>query len=290
MTEPLLELQGVAKHWPAFRLEEAGFALPGGMVMGLVGANGAGKTTLIKIILGLVRPDAGVVRFKGEEVRTAGPALRQRIAYVPDEPRFVAEVRLRTHKETYARFFPDWDEGRWQELMGAFHLDPAATAGSLSLGMRTKFALTLALARNAELLVLDEPTTGLDPVFRRDLLQLLSSLLRDENRSILFSTHITSDLEGRVDLVTLMRDGRVVFTQDQETLAANWVLVKGGLDVLDDEVRAGFRGLRTTPYGFEALAEDGPAARRRFEGLALVERASLEDIIVLMGRRASHAS
>ena len=174
--------------------------------------------------------------------------------------------------------------------MGAFGLDPAAKAGSLSLGMRTKFALTLALARNAELLVLDEPTTGLDPVFRRDLLGLLAGLIQDESRSILFSTHITSDLEDRVDLVTLMRDGRVVFTLDQEALRTDWAVVRGGTDLLDEEVRAGFLGLRATPLGFEALTGDGPAARARFAGLALVERASLEDIIVLLGRRASHAS
>lgn len=290
MPNALLSLSGVTKHWPTFHLDGAGFTLPGGMIMGLVGANGAGKTTLLKIALGLIRPDAGEIRFKGQDLRAEGPALRRRIAYVSDEPRLVPELKLRTLKEAYARFYPDWVEGRWRQLMDEFGLVPGAKAGTLSLGMRTKFALSLALSREAELLVLDEPTTGLDPGFRRELIQRLSGLIQDEGRSILFSTHITSDLESRVDLVTLMRDGQVVFCLDQDALKERWVLVKGGLDLLDGPTRAGFAGLRTTPHGFEGLSEDGDGARRRFEGRALVERASLEDIVVLMGRRKAHAA
>jgi ABC-2 type transport system ATP-binding protein len=289
MSEPLLELRGISKRWPSFQLQEVGLALPGGMIMGLMGANGAGKTTLLKILMGLVPPTAGEVRFKGQDLFAAGPELRQRIAFVPDEPRFVPELRLRSLKEAHARFYRDWDDPRWRQLMEDFGLDPAAKAGQLSLGMRTKFALTLALARNAELLVLDEPTTGLDPEFRRDLLQRLTRLIQDESRSMLFSTHITSDLENRVDLVSFMQQGRLVFTLDQDTLHAQWVLVKGGLELLDDEVRRSFAGLRTTPHGFEGLSAEGEAVRQRFAGQALVERASLEDIVVLMGKGVAHA-
>ena len=289
MTSPLLSLQGLCKRWPGFHLEGAGFDLPGGLIMGLVGANGAGKTTLLKIAMGLVRPEDGEVRFKGQDL-LATPELRRRIAYVSDEPRLVPELKLKALKEAQARFYPDWNEKRWLSLMGEFGLDPQAKAGTLSLGMRTKFALSLALSRDAELLVLDEPTTGLDPGFRRELIQRLSALIQDEHRSILFSTHITSDLDSRVDLVTLMREGQVVFSHDQEALRENWVLVKGGLDLLDEPTRAGFAGLRTTPHGFEGLSDAGDEARRRFEGRALVERASLEDIVVLMGRRKAHAA
>ena len=290
MTEPLLELRGVAKGWPSFQMEDVGFTLPGGRIMGLLGTNGAGKTTLLKILLGLVRPDRGTLRFKGRDLLADGAELRRHIAYVSDEPRLVPELPLRTLKEASARFYPDWNEARWRELMGEFGLDPAAKAGHLSLGMRTKFALTLALARDAELLVLDEPTTGLDPEFRRELMQRLAGLIQDDSRSILFSTHITSDLEQRVDLVTLMQEGRVVFSLEQEALREHWVLVKGGLDLLDDTVRQSFLSLRVTPYGFEGLALDGAAARRRFQGDALVERASLEDIVVLIGRSKAHVA
>jgi ABC-2 type transport system ATP-binding protein len=290
MAEPLLELRGVGKRWPGFALQGIDLALPAGMIMGLVGANGAGKTTLLKVLLGLVRADGGELRLGGRDLLAGGPELRRRIAYVPDEPRFVPELRLRAAKDAYARFHRDWDESRWQRLMASFGLDPAIRAGQLSLGMRTRFALTLALSRGAELLVLDEPTTGLDPEFRRDLVRLLAEGVREGDRSVLFSTHITTDLERHVDLVSLMAGGRMLFTEDQDALRDNWVLVKGGLELLDEAARAGFRGLRTTPYGFEGLSADAAGERRRFEGRALVERASLEDIVVLIGRSRTHAA
>jgi ABC-2 type transport system ATP-binding protein len=258
------------------------------MLMGLIGPNGAGKTTLIKAIMGLVRLDGGSIRFAGRDLVKEGATLRQRIAYVPDEPKFTHGARLKTLKEIYASFFPKWDEVCWKGLMADFGLDEAKKANTLSLGQRTRFALTLAMSRSAQLLVLDEPTTGLDPVFRRELLQRLSATL-DEDRSILFSTHITSDLEVRADLVTLIRDGEIVFSQSQDELRETWAVVKGGLELLDDDVKAQFQGIRTNAHGFEALSNDLETARRRFEGHALVERASLEDILVLLGKRKAHA-
>jgi ABC-2 type transport system ATP-binding protein len=186
VTEPLLHLEGLGKRFPGFHLHDAGFALPKGTLMGLIGPNGAGKTTLLKAILGLVRLDTGSIRFQGRDLLREGAALRQRIAYVPDEPKFPPGARLATVKEAHASFFPAWDEARWRGMMADFGLDSAAKAGALSLGQRTRFALTLALARDTELLVLDEPTTGLDPVFRRELLQRLGAPL-DERRAILFS-------------------------------------------------------------------------------------------------------
>ena len=289
MTKPLLHLEGLTKRFKDFHLDRAGFSLPGGTLMGLIGPNGAGKTTLIKAILGLVHLDDGKISFQGRDLIKEGPSLRQRIAYVPDEPKFIPGARLRTLKEVYAAFFPTWDEARWKSLMSDFGLDPNAKAGTLSLGQRTRFALTLVLSREADLLVLDEPTTGLDPVFRRELLQRLTATL-DEQRSILFSTHITSDLEARADWVTLIRDGQVVFSETQDDLRETWGVVKGGLELLDDDVKAGFQGLRTNAHGFEALTDDVESARRRFEGQALVERASLEDILVLLGRSSPHAA
>ena len=282
MTEPLLALKGLTKHYKEFSLQDASFEIQPGTLMGLIGPNGAGKTTLLKAILGLVRLDGGSVRLAGLDLATQDAALKQRIAYVPDEPRFAPGARLQTLMEVHAPFYPDFDARRWQGLMEDFGLDPRKKARELSLGQRTRFALTLALSRDPDLLVLDEPTTGLDPVFRRELIQRLTARLTERN-AILFSTHITSDLERRADHVTLLSKGRVRFSLTQDDLRERWALVKGGLDLLDSEVRASFQGLRETPHGFEALVDDADQARSRFEGLALVERASLEDILVLMG-------
>ncbi len=285
----LLQLQGLTKRYPDFTLRDAAFTLPSGLLMGLIGPNGAGKTTLLKAILGLMKLDAGTIRFQGRDLIQEGPTLRARIAYVPDEPKFTHGATLRALKESTAPFCPGWNEGTWKGLMADFGLDPNQKSHTLSLGQRTRFALTLAMSRDVDLLVLDEPTTGLDPVFRRELLARLSEGLTD-TKAILFSTHITSDLEDRADLVTLLRDGEIVFSKSQDDLREAWGVVKGGLELLDDEARRGFQGLRTNPHGFEGLTDDLDGARRRYEGRALVERASLEDILVLMGRRRPHAA
>lgn len=289
MPEAILHLQGLTKHFQAFTLEGVDLLLEPGTMTGLLGPNGAGKTTLIKAILGLVNLERGTMRFQGRNLREEGPVLRRRIAYVADEPKFTPAARLSTLKAVYAPFYPDFDETRWRGLMADFGLDPRKKAKALSLGQRTRFALTLALSRDWDLLVLDEPTTGLDPVFRRELLQRFSQRL-DERRAILFSTHITSDLEDRADHVTFLRAGRVVLSDTQDHVKERWGLVKGGLDLLDEKVRRAFQGLRETPHGFEALTDNVQGAREHFQDRALVERASLEDILVLLGRSHSHAA
>lgn len=285
MPEPLLDLRGLTKRFKGFTLDGVDLALQPGTLTGLLGPNGAGKTTLLKAILGLVRLDSGTMTFQGQDLLRQDPALRRRIAQVRDEPKFVPGARLKTLKEVYAPFYPDFDEDRWRGLMADFGLDPRKKARELSLGQRTRFALSLALARDWDLLVLDEPTTGLDPVFRRELIQRFSERL-DERRAILFSTHITSDLEGRADHVAFLRQGQLVLSDTQERVKTHWGLVKGGLDLLDDQVRHAFRGLRENPLGFEALTDNLPGARAHFGEKALIERASLEDMLVLLGRKA----
>ncbi len=280
----LLELRGVTKRYKGFTLEDATFTLPAGHLMGLLGPNGAGKTTLLKSILSLNRINGGSVRLHGQELSLDTPELRRRIAYIPDEPKFVGGASLHSLMAAYAPFYPDFKDRVWKDLMADFGLDPKKKAKALSLGQRTRFALTLVLARDPDLFVLDEPTTGLDPVFRRELLQRFAERL-DERRAILFSTHITTDLERRADLVTFLRNGKVVLSESQDAVKEQWGLVKGGLDLLDEAARRSFAGLRETPHGFEALTNDLPAARDRFQQAALVERASLEDILVLLGRR-----
>jgi len=289
MPEPILRVRGLAKHYTNFALEGVSLAVQSGTMMGLLGPNGAGKTTLIKALLGLVHLDGGTLSFQGQDLRKNGPALRRRIAYVADEPKFAPGARLATLKEVYAPFYPDFDAARWRGLMADFGLDPRKRFRELSLGQRTRFALSLALSRDWELLALDEPTTGLDPVFRRELLQRFSERL-DERRAILFSTHITSDLEGRADHVTFLRAGQVVVSDTQENLKERWGLVKGGLELLDAKVRCAFQGLQETPLGFEALTDNTVGAREHFGERALIERASLEDILVLLGRRRNDAA
>ncbi len=284
-----LEIDGVEKAYEGFALSEVSFRLPSGYIMGLIGANGAGKTTLIKLILNLVRRTAGSIRVFGLDNLEHEAEIKSRIGFVPDEPRFHEDVTLRDLKSVTALFYPRWDEGRFRALAGQFDLPLGKRYRTLSHGTKTKFALALALSHGAELVVLDEPTTGLDPVVRRELLDILAGLLEDERVSILFSSHITSDLERTADFVTFLRDGRVVFSSAKDEVIGSWGVVKGGREMLDDEARGFFEGVRVREHGFEGLTSRIDEAHRRFGDRVVIDRASLDDIMVLMGREGRHA-
>ncbi|MGD8867296.1 MAG: ABC transporter ATP-binding protein [Gemmatimonadales bacterium] len=285
-----LEIDAVGKRYKGFALTDVSFQLPRGYIMGLIGPNGAGKTTLIKLILNLVHRDAGTIRVLGLDNLTHEAEIKSRIGFVPDEPYYYGDVTLLNLKAATAPFYPLWDETRFRDLASRFELPLKKKFKQLSHGMKTKFALALALSHGAELVLLDEPTSGLDPVVRRELLDILAGLLQDERVSILFSSHITADLEKTADFVTFLRDGRVVFSSPKDDVMTSWAIVKGGREILDAEARAFFEGIRVREHGFEALTSRVAEARRHFGDRVVIDRASLEDIMVLLGREERHAA
>jgi len=290
MTDQALQVSGLRKTFKGFTLNDVSFSLPKGYVMGLVGPNGAGKTTIIKLIMNLIAPEAGEIKILGLDNRKQGVEARARIGFVYDVMPFYADVSLRDTKRAIAPFYPKWNDALFQELASSFDLPLEKKVKRLSQGMRTKFALALALSHDAELLVLDEPTTGLDPVFRRELLHGLSGLLQDEGKSVLFSTHITSDLERVADYVTFIRNGSILLTETREVLREVWGVVRGeeaSVAILDSKL---WRGFRRYPHGMDILTSDASAARRALGDGVVVERASFEDIVVLLdGGEVHHA-
>jgi ABC-2 type transport system ATP-binding protein len=288
--EPALELESVGKAYKGFALADVSFSLPRGYIMGLIGPNGAGKTTLIKLILNLVRRDAGAVRVFGLDNLLHEADIKARMGFVPDEPSFHADVPLRDLAAATAIMYRNWRKDIFAGLVSEFQLPLEKKFKVLSHGTKTKFALALALAHGAELVILDEPTGGLDPVFRRELLDKLAGLLQDERVSILFSSHITSDLERIADFVTFVRAGRVVFSRPQDEIMDSWGVVRGGRELLDAANRAFFDGVRVREHGFEGLTSRIQDARRMFGDRVIVERASLDDIMVLIGKEENHAA
>ena len=285
-----LEIERAGKSYKGFALREVSFNLPKGYMMGLIGPNGAGKTTLIKMILNLVRRDEGSVRVFGLECRTHEKEIKARIGFVPDEPRYHDDVTLADIKAATAPFYQGWDDARFEALAGRFGLPMRKKFKTLSHGTKTKFALALALSHGAELILLDEPTAGLDPVVRRDLLGLLAEILHGGGVSILFSSHITSDLEKMADFITFLREGRVVLSCPKDDLMETWAVVRGGREMLDADARSFFQGIRVRAHGFEALTSRREEARRRFGEKVVIDRASLDDIMFLMGSEERHAA
>ena len=204
-----LEVRNLCKVYPAFTLQDVSFSVPAGSVTGLVGRNGAGKSTTLKSLLGLVHPDGGEVRFCGMDTAENEKAFKEEIGVVLGGIDFYPKKKLKIITAVTKKFYVNWDEEAYRRYMALFALDEQKRVDQLSNGMRVKYLIALALSHHAKLLILDEPTSGLDPVSRDELVQLFKALVADGQRSVLFSTHITSDLEKCADAIVYIKDGKV---------------------------------------------------------------------------------
>lgn len=208
----VLTVKGLCKTYPSFTLKEVSFALPQGIVMGFVGRNGAGKSTTLKSILGLVHPDKGQVTFMEQDVAQNEQYMKENIGVVLGGIDFYAQKKIKTITDVTRRFYPNWEDEKYRHYLSLFGLDETKRVRELSDGMRVKYLIALALSHQAKLLILDEPTSGLDPVSRDELTELFRAIVADGSRSILFSTHITSDLEKCADHITFIKDGEIFYT------------------------------------------------------------------------------
>ena len=283
-----LEIQNLRKHYKGFTLKDVSFAVPAGTIMGLVGANGAGKTTIIKLILNLLRRDGGKIDVFGRDNRAHEKEVKTRIGFVHEAPAFVEDALLKDIAAAVAPFYPKWDARLFSSLSAEFGLPLDKKFKKLSHGTKMKLSLSLALAHGADLLVLDEPTSGLDPVFRRELLERLSGILQDEGKAVLFSTHITSDLEKTADYITFIHDGAIVFSLPKDDIRDSWAVVKGGAELLDPSRRHLFKAVRETPYGVEALTAAAAGVRTALPSGIVVDRASVEDIMLFFEEGTAH--
>ena len=204
-----LEVRNLCKVYPAFTLQDVSFTVPAGSVTGLVGRNGAGKSTTLKSLLGLVHPDGGEVRFCGMDTAENEKAFKEEIGVVLGGIDFYPKKKLKIITAVTKKFYVNWDEEAYRRYMALFALDEQKRVDQLSNGMRVKYLIALALSHGARLLILDEPTSGLDPVSRDELVQLFKALVADGQRSVLFSTHITSDLEKCADAIVYIKEGKV---------------------------------------------------------------------------------
>jgi ABC-2 type transport system ATP-binding protein len=284
-----IEIKGLRKEYKGFKLDDVTFAVPQGYIMGLIGPNGAGKTTVIKLIMNLVRRHAGEVRVFGLDNLRHEPEIKSRIGFVYDVPRFPEDLRLETIASAVSAFYRKWDKGRFKGLLEEFQLSPRQVFKKLSHGMKMKFSLAVALAHDADLILMDEPTAGLDPVFRFELLTKLRALIQDEKKTVLFSSHITSDLERVADFVTFIDKGRLVFSAAKDEVLETWGVVRAAGDGLRPEDVPGARGFRRTEHRFEVLTSDIGAARRAPLPGAVFDKASLEDIMFFIGKGNVHA-
>ena len=289
MMDNAIEITGLRKEYKGFVLDDVSFAVPRGYIMGLIGPNGAGKTTIVKLIMNLIRRRAGEIRVFGLENRRHEREIKARIGFVYDVPLFPEDLRLETIASAVSAFYERWNERRFLALMEEFGLSPRQVFKKLSHGMKMKFSLALALAHDADLILMDEPTAGLDPVFRFELLGKLRALIQDERKTVLFSSHITSDLERVADFVTFIHKGRIVFSAAKDEVLATWGDVRAGGDGFRPEDVPQVRGSRRTEHSLEVLTSDLAEARRAGLPAAVCDPATLEDIMFFIGKGNAHA-
>lgn len=222
----LLSVEGLTKKYPSFELRDITFSLPQGKIMGLIGVNGAGKTTTLKSILNLVRPDAGTINMFHMDFKKNEEVCKQNMGVVLGEIDFYSHKKLADITSVTKRFYTNWDETAYQRYLKDFALVPNKRVKELSSGMRVKYLVALALSHDAKLLIFDEPTSGLDPVSRDDLLGLFRQLVKSGERSILFSTHITSDLEKCADVITYIKGGKLLKSAEKSAFIQSFQHLK----------------------------------------------------------------
>jgi ABC-2 type transport system ATP-binding protein len=250
--------------------------------MGFIGPNGAGKTTTIKLILDIIKADSGSVKLFGKE---SSIAQNEQIGIVFDAPLYVDDWTIKDTEAALSPFYANWNTAKYADYLKRFGLDPKKKIKELSRGMKVKLQIAAALSHNARFLLLDEPTSGLDPVARDEICDLLREFVTDENNSVLFSTHITSDLDKTADYITFVLNGNIVFTGTKDDLLGKYTRVTGGLNDLNGEQRKLVIGYREHGTGFEGMVETENIGK--LSGGVLSEELNLDEIIIFMNKGAA---
>lgn len=281
MIDNCLELKGVKRSFPGFKLDNISFSLPKGYIMGLVGPNGAGKTTTIQLILNMLERDAGEILVFGKDNIKSESIIKQDIGVVFDTTFYVDTWTVKDTENAVSVFYENWNHDLFNEMIKDFDLQTNKKVKELSRGMQMKLMLACAFSHDAKLLILDEPTSGLDPVIRGEFLETLQEYIKDGERSVLFSTHITTDLERVADYITLINQGKVIYTGSMEGLMGSYRLIKGRARDLTAELEKTIVGLRKTDMGFEGLIDAKEAAQYKN---CVLDAATIDDIVIRMSK------
>ncbi|MBR5165667.1 MAG: ABC transporter ATP-binding protein [Ruminococcus sp.] len=284
--ENILDIKGLNKAYEGFALKDVTFSLPKGYIMGFVGQNGSGKTTTIRSILNMANIDSGKISIFGLDSVENAVEIKERLGVVFDSLYLANHLNIKQIDKQLAPFYKDWSSEEFFRRIKAFGLPDNKKVGDFSKGMKMKLMVAVALSHKAELMILDEPTSGLDPVARDELLDILSEYISDDSRSVLFSTHITSDVERIADYITVLHGGRVWFTGTKDELHEKYLVLRGAEEDISSSLREkciGFHGYRN---GFDALISADLLDEIPPE--LETEKASIDEILVYIAKEDSH--
>jgi len=280
-----LEVRGLNKRYPKsdFALKDVNLIVPQGTIMGFVGENGAGKSTTMGCIMNTLIKDSGSVRVFGTEMTDDATALRDQIGVVYDTNPFPEYLTPKQVGKAMTAIYTNWDEPLFRSLLEKLKLPYNKSIKSFSRGMTMKFQIAVALAHHPKLLILDEPTSGLDPMVREDILELLLDYVQDETNSVLFSSHITTDLEKIADYITFIHDGEVIFSDTKDELLYHYGIVRARVAQVSQLDPTDIIASKNRGHQIDVLLRHKEAARRKYRDM-VIDDASIEEIMLLIAK------
>ncbi len=277
-----IEIKDLTKHFKGFTLDHISFALPRGCIMGLVGENGAGKSTTLNLIMNAISRDGGSIKVLGVDNESREfNAAKEKIGIVLDEAYFPEVLTPKNVNNIMKYTYQNWQESEFFSLIDRFRLPQNKSFRDFSRGMKMKLAIAVALAHQPELLILDEATSGLDPMVRDEILDLFNDFTRDENHSVLLSSHIVSDLEKICDYIVFLHQGKLMFCEEKDRLLEEYALWKLTKEQFEDIPKEAIRGVKRNPFGVEVLVKKDAVA-----DVFPAEHLSLEDLILFLAKGA----
>lgn len=283
----VLEINNLCKNYADFSLQNINMSLEKGTLTGFIGPNGAGKTTTIKSILNMIQPDQGKITVLGLDSVHNDLAIKSKLGVVLDDGHFYENLTLQKMTRLIAPMYSTWDNQAYHAYLDKLELPEDKKIKHLSRGMRMKYALVLALSHGAELFILDEPTAGLDPLVRSELIEILKDIVLADNKTVLMATHITSDLDKIADYLFFIVNGQIILHGPKDEIKDQHAIVKGDPALLLPDHADHFVGLNKSSYGFEGLTDNKAALKKVLPSQTVYEVPSIEDILNYYARRPS---
>lgn len=283
MVTSALSVSGLTKKYKEFVLSDISFQVPRGAIVGLVGENGAGKSTTLNSILGLIHKDAGTISIMGKDIEKMNSAFKEKIGVVFDGTNFSEELTPKKLNKVLNGIFASWDEAYFFSLLEKLSLPVGRKIKSFSKGMKAKLSIAVAFAHHPKLLILDEVTSGLDPMVRDDMLDMFLDFVQNEENSILLSSHITSDLEKVADYIVFIHAGRLIFSKPKDELLENYGIIKCGVAQFDEIDKQDIISCRKQDYEWKLLVADRNNAKKKYPK-AMIIPATIDEIMLLYVR------
>ena len=279
-----IEIRNLQKNYKNFSLNIDNLDIPEGYITGFIGPNGSGKTTTIKSLLGMVKPDSGEIKILNSNINK-DTKTKENIAYVGDESGFLEESKLSNLHKIISKFYPNWDEELYKKYINKFQINESKNYKDLSKGQKKQFELIMALSHHPKLLIMDEPTSSLDPIIRNEFLELMQDHIEMDSMTVFYSTHITTDLDKSADYIVMVYNGEILLQGEKDYILDNHVLIKSKKALIDNTIKKQFISLKENAFGFEGLISNKKKAYELFGNEAIYEKCTLEDLLLYYTRR-----